>query len=175
MMKKGLKWTGIILGGLLGLIIIAVLGLYIFAPNPVTIRSKVEITASPEVVFDQFTTYDYWYELWDVVELTPPQEPINEGNTFQFVEPDGTVVDGVITQYEEGRVFAANLTMKGVDAVFSFSLTLTPTANGTQAVLYNEAKVSGAMKVMMAAYALSGELDAYYNMVINRLKTKVER
>ena len=81
-MKKLLKWVGIILAGLLGLIIIAALGLYIFAPDPVTARSEVEIAASPEVVFDQFTTYDYWYELWDVVELTPPQEPISEGSTF---------------------------------------------------------------------------------------------
>jgi hypothetical protein len=30
------------------------------------------------------------------------------------------------------------------------------------------------MKVMMAAYALTGELDAYYELVINRLKTKAE-
>ena len=173
-MKKLLKWVGIILAGLLGLIIIAALGLYIFAPDPVTARSEVEIAASPEVVFDQFITYDYWYELWDVVELTPPQEPISEGSTFQFVEPDGTVVNGVITRYEKGHVYAADLTMPGIDAKFSFSLTLEPTTNGTQAVLYNEGKVGGPMKVMMAAYAMTGEWDAYYELVINRLKTKVE-
>ena len=173
-MKKILKWIGIILGGLLGLILVAALGLYIFAPDPVTARSEVEIAAAPEVVFEQFTNYDYWYELWDVVELTPPQAPEEKGGTFQFVEPDGTVVNGVITQYDKGRVFAADLAMEGIDADFSFSLTLEPTANGTQAVLYNEGKVGGPMKVMMAAYAMTGELDAYYNLVINRLKTKVE-
>lgn len=173
-MKKILKWTGIILGGLLGLLLIAVLGLYIFAPDPVTIRSEVQIAAAPDVVFDQFITYDYWYELWDVVELTPPQKPVSEGSTFQFVEPDGTVINGTITRYEEGRVYAADLAMEDFDANFSFSLTLEPTANGTQAVLYNEGKVGGPMKVMMAAYAMTGELDDYYNLVINRLKTKVE-
>ena len=172
-MKKILKWTGIALGGLLGLILVAALGLYIFAPDPVTARSEVEIAAAPEVIFEQFTDYDYWYELWDVIDVTPPQEP-EAGTVFQFVEPDGTVVNGVITQYEEGRVFAADLTMEGIDADFSFSLTLEPTANGTQAVLYNEGKVGGPMKVMMAAYAMTGELNAYYDLVINRLKTKVE-
>ena len=175
MMKKVLKWTGIVLGTLLGLILVVALGLYIFAPDPVTARSEVEIAAEPAVVFEQFTNYDYWYELWDVVELTPPQEPPSEGTLFRFVEPDGTVVKGVITQYEVGRVFAADLAMEGIDADFSFSLTLEPTANGTQAVLYNEGKVGGPMKVMMAAYAMTGELDAYYELVINRLKTKVER
>jgi len=109
-----------------------------------------------------------------VIEFTPPEEPEVTGSTFQFVEPDGTVVNGVITHYEEGRVFAADLVMEGVDAEFSFALTLEPTVNGTQAVLYNEGTVGGPMKVMMAAYAMTGELDAYYDLVINRLKTKVE-
>ena len=90
------------------------------------------------------------------------------------MEPDGTVVNGVITQYEEGRVFAADLAVEGLDANFSFSLSLEPTPNGTQAVLYNEGKVGGPLKVMMAAYAMTGELNAYYDLVINRLKTKVE-
>lgn len=172
-MKKILKWIGIVFGGLLSLILIVALGLYIFAPDPVTARSEVEIAASPDVVFEQFTSYDYWYELWDVVALTPPGTP-ETGSPFQFVEPDGTVVNGVITQYEEGRVFAADLAMEGLDANFSFSLSLEPTPNGTQAVLYNEGKVGGPMKVMMAAYAMTGELNAYYDLVINRLKTKVE-
>ena len=173
-MKTLLKWTGIVLGGLLGLILMAVLGLYIFGPDPVTARSEVEIAASPEAVFEQFIDYDYWYELWDVVELTPPQAPPGKGSTFQFVEPDGTVVNGTITQYEAGRVFAADLAMEGVNAKFAFALTLKPSANGTHAVLYNEGSVGGPMKVMMAAYALTGGLDAYYDLVINRLKTKVE-
>jgi hypothetical protein len=154
--------------------LIAVLGLYIFAPDPVTARSEVEIAAAPDVVFGQFTNYDYWYELWDVIEVTPPPEPQGAGSTFRFVEPDGTVINGTITQYEEGRVYAADLEMEGIDAEFSFSLTLEPTANGTQTVLYNEGTVGGPMKVMMAAYAMTGELDAYYDLVINRLKTKVE-
>jgi len=173
-MKKILKWAGIILGGLLGLILIVALGLYIFAPDPVTARSEVEIAAAPEAVFEQFANYDYWYELWDVIDVTAPQGPQGAGSTFQFVEPDGTVVNGVITRYEEGRVFAADLAMEGIEAEFSFSLTLEPTANGTQAVLYNEGTVGGPMKVMMAAYAMTGELDAYYDLVINRLKTKME-
>jgi uncharacterized protein YndB with AHSA1/START domain len=173
-MKKLLKWAAIGLGGLLGLILVAALSLYVFAPDPVTARSEVEIAASPEAVFEQFTDYDYWYELWDVIELTPPQEPHGEGSAFRFVEPDGTVVNGVITQYEEGRVYAANLDMQGVDAEFGFALTLEPRADGTHAVLYIEGTVGGPMKVMMAAYALTGELDAYYDLVINRLKTKVE-
>lgn len=158
--KKVLKWSGIILSGLLGLILIAALGLYIFAPDPVTVRAEVEIAASPEDVFEQFTDYDYWYELRDVIALTPPQAPQRQGSRFQFVEPDGTVVNGTITQYDEGRVYAAALDMEGLEAEFSFSLTLEPTANGTHAVLYNEGKVGGLMKVMMAAYALTGELDA---------------
>ncbi len=173
-MKNFLKWTGIVLGGFLALLLIAVLGLYIFGPDPVTARSEVEIAAAPEAVFAQFTDYDYWYELWDVVELTPPPEPEGAGSTFQFVEPDGTVVNGVITQYEAGRVYAADLAMEGLDANFAFALTLEPTATGTRAVLYNEGTVGGSMKVMMAAYALTGELDAYYELVINRLKIKVE-
>ena len=170
-MKKVLKWSGIILAGLLGLILLVALGLYIFGSNSVTARSEAEIAASPEVVFAQFTDYGYWYELWDVIEVVPPETP---GTRFQFVEPDGTVVNGVITQYEEGRVFAADLAMEGLDANFSFSLSLEPTPNGTQAVLYNEGKVGGPLKVMMAAYAMTGELNAYYDLVINRLKTKVE-
>lgn len=172
-MKNFLKWTGIVLGGLLGLILIAALGLYIFGPDPVTIRSEVQIAAAPDVVFDQFTTYDYWYELWDVIDVTPPQGP-EAGSRFQFVEPDSTVINGVITRYEEGHIYAADLAMEGIDAQFAFSLTLEPTANGTRAVLYNEGKVGGLMKVMMAAYAMTGEMDAYYDLVINRLKTKVE-
>lgn len=173
-MKKILKWSGILLGGLLGSLLVAALGLYLFAPDPVTARSEVEIAASPETVFRQFTDYDYWYDLWDVVELTPPQAPQGEGSTFQFVEPDGTVVNGTITRYEEGRVYAAALAMEGVDANFAFTLTLEPTANGTRVVLYNEGSVGGPMKVMMAAYAMTGELDAYYDLVINRLKARVE-
>lgn len=162
------------MGGLLGLILIAALGLYIFGPDPVTARSEVEIAATPEVVFAEFTNYDDWYELWDVIEVTPPPEPQGAGSAFRFVEPDGTVVNGVISHYEVGRVFAADLKMEGLDADFSFSLTLEPTANGTRAVLYNQGTVGGPMKVMMAAYALTGELDAYYSLVINRLKTKAE-
>jgi hypothetical protein len=173
-MKKVLKWSGIILAGLLGLILLVALGLYIFGSNSVTARSEVEIAASPEVVFAQFTDYGYWYELWDVIEVVPPETLETPGTRFQFVEPDGTVVNGVITQYEEGRVFAADLAMEGLDANFSFSLSLEPTPNGTQAVLYNEGKVGGPLKVMMAAYAMTGELNAYYDLVINRLKTKVE-
>jgi hypothetical protein len=98
MIKKILKWTVIGLGGLLGLILIAALGLYVFAPDPVTARSEVEIAASPEAVFEQFADYDYWYELWDVVDVTPPQEPQGKGSTFRTVEPDGTVLSGTITQ-----------------------------------------------------------------------------
>ncbi len=173
-MKNILKWSGIALGGLLGLLLVAVLGLYLFAPDPVTARSEVEIAAAPETVFTQFTDYDDWYDLWDVIEVTPPQAPQGEGSRFQFVEPDGTVVNGVITRYEEGRVYAAALTMEGVDASFAFTLSLEPSENGTRAVLYNEGKVGGLMKVMMAAYAMTGELDGYYDLVINRLKAKVE-
>lgn len=173
-MKKVLRRVGIVLGGLAGLIIIVALGLYIFGPDPVIARSEVEIAASPEVVFAQFIDYDYWYELWDVVDVTPPQEPQGEGSTWQTVEPDGTVLSGTITQYEEGRIYAASIEMEGLDAKFSFSLTLEPTANGTHAVLYNEGSVGGPMRVMMAAYDLTGEMDAYYDLVINRLKTKVE-
>ncbi|GIK42825.1 MAG: hypothetical protein BroJett011_66580 [Chloroflexota bacterium] len=173
-MKKILKWAGIILGGLMGLILLIALGLYIFGPDPVIARSEVEIAATPEVVFAHFTNYEDWYELWDVVEVTPPPEPQGAGSAFRFVEPDGTVVNGVITQYEAGRVFAADLKMEGLEADFSFSLTLEPTDIGTRAVLYNQGKVGGPMKVMMAAYALTGELDAYYALVINRLKAKVE-
>jgi uncharacterized protein YndB with AHSA1/START domain len=173
-MKRVLKWTAIVIGGLLALVLILAGGLYLFAPDPVIIKAEADIAASPEAVFEQFTAYDYWYELWDVVDLTPPQEPQGEGSTFQFVEPDGTVLNGTITQYEEGRVFAASLDMEGVDAEFAFALSLEPTANGTHAVLYNEGTVGGPMNVMMAAYALTGELDAYYDLVINRLKTKEE-
>lgn len=173
-MKKILKWVSIVLGGLVGLILIAALGLYIFGPDPVTARSEVEIAAAPEVVFAQFTDYDYWYELWDVIDVNPPQEPQGPGSTWQSVEPDGTVLNGTITQYEEGRIYAASIEMEGLDGDFSFSLTLEPTVNGTRAVLYNEGSVGGPMKVMMAAYAMAGELDAYYDLVINRLKTKVE-
>jgi uncharacterized protein YndB with AHSA1/START domain len=148
--------------------------LHVFAPDPVTARSEVEIAASPEAVFEQFTDYGYWYELWDVIDVTAPQEPQGEGSTFRFVEPDGTVINGTITQYEEGRVYAASLDMEGLNAEFAFALTLEPTANGTHAMLYNEGTVTGPMKIMMTAYALTGELDAYYDLVINRLKTKVE-
>jgi uncharacterized protein YndB with AHSA1/START domain len=173
-MKKVLKWTAIVIGGLLALVLILAGGLYLFAPDPVTARSEAEIAASPEAVFAQFADYDYWYELWDVVDVTASQETQGEGSTFQFVEPDGTVLNGTITQYEEGRVYAASFDMEGIDAEFAFALTLEPTANGTHAVLYNEGSVGGPMKVMMAAYALTGELDAYYDLVINRLKTKME-
>lgn len=174
-MTKILKWIGILLGGLVGLILIVALGLYLFAPDPVTARAEVEIAARPDIVFAQFTDYDDWYDLWDVIEVIAPQAPQGAGRTFQFVEPDGTVVNGTITQYEAGRVFAADLAMEGLDANFAFALTLEPTPTGTRAVLYNEGTVGGPMKVMMAAYALTGELDAYYDLVINRLKTKVER
>ena len=173
-MKKVLKWSGIVLAGLLGLILLVALGLYIFGSNSVTARSEVEIAASPEVVFAQFTDYGYWYELWDVIEVVPPETLETPGTRFQFVEPDGTVVNGTITQYEAGHLFAADLAPEGMDAQFSFSFTFEPTPNGTRAVLYNEGKVGGLLKVMMNAYAMTGGLDAYYDMVINRLKTKVE-
>ncbi len=150
-MKRVLKWIGIVLGGLLGLVLILALGLYLFGPDSVTATGEADIAASPETVFEQFTTFDYWYELWDVVDVTAPSEPIRVGSLFQFVEPDGSVVNGTVTQYEEGRVFAADLAFEGVDADFSFALTLEPMANGTYALLHNQGSAAGSMKIMLAA------------------------
>jgi hypothetical protein len=78
-MKKVLKWTAIVIGGLLALVLILAGGLYLFAPDPIIIKAEADIAASPEAVFEQFTTYDYWYELWDAADTGPTTLPRDAG------------------------------------------------------------------------------------------------
>lgn len=116
-----------------------------------------------------------WLTLLDICEVCGPEVPPGVGSEIRLLLWSGVEVEGVITDWQEDRHFAAQLWTGGMGIPILLALSVEPVPDGSEVQLDAVSAPQGLVHLLMLETSSNRRTDRYLDRVLRRIKVGVER